>query len=144
FGAAWVGGTATGSPVATYKWGTAANWDPSAIPADDADNTFGLLAGNYYAVDLGGVDRYAKSLTFTDANPYTFYNGTLTITNTANNPLINLTNASNSQVTISSSLTFMGSGKSFIGGGTNANTRLTLTGMVDSTAKSIDIRGGVV
>ncbi len=63
-------------------WGTGANWDDGNVPASGADLAFPGTDVSNFIVDLGGVNRDVRSMTFSNSSgtDYVFQNGTLRTT----------------------------------------------------------------
>ncbi|MDK3157140.1 autotransporter-associated beta strand repeat-containing protein [Kamptonema cortianum] len=59
------------------NWGTAANWNPPAIPLSNTPTVFGSVITSNATVDLEGNTYDAQSLSFSNANTYTLTNGTI-------------------------------------------------------------------
>jgi len=61
------------------NWGTAANWNPAAIPQSNTPVLFGTNITSNATVDLEGNTYDAQSLSFSNANIYTLTNGTINL-----------------------------------------------------------------
>ncbi len=105
-------------------WSVGENWDTNSVPLAGDDLTFGTATS--YTVNLGGVNRDVKTLTFNAASDYVFNGDTLR--STARN-IDFLTQSGAGKVTINSAFTWtsQNNNRYIVGAGTGA---VTLAGSI--------------